>query len=168
MLIFRSGWLTHSIKRQPVLAYRVSLWLKFGSENAFNNRRRDYPPMLWNSRPDCILLRTKSQSVGVSAWWRFILATVLMTCSCCANHSITEKLLAAVSKLLLTCEELKEVDWIQHREHLCKAYIEPLVKSVWLELVIPGKPKSCFLKYQTTDEGYTWLTEWWGHWYYKE
>jgi hypothetical protein len=56
-----------------------------------------------------------------------------------------------------THEELLSAARVKHREHFRKAYVEPLVKSGWIERTIPDKPTSRFQKYRTAEHGQSWL-----------
>jgi len=66
-----------------------------------------------------------------------------------------EKLLGTVINSALSREELQSVTGIKHREHLRKAYIEPLITSGWIERTIPDKPTSRLQKYRATEKGKT-------------
>ncbi|MBI4678072.1 MAG: putative DNA binding domain-containing protein [Elusimicrobia bacterium] len=49
--------------------------------------------------------------------------------------------------------ELQKVVGLRHRMHFLKAYLEPLLKAGWLEMTVPGKPKSRLQRYRATAAG---------------
>lgn len=52
-----------------------------------------------------------------------------------------------------TREALHETAGIRDREHLRKAYLEPLFAAGLIERTIPDKPTSRLQKYRITDKG---------------
>jgi len=64
---------------------------------------------------------------------------------------VAEILKAAVSPC--TRAELQQAAGLKDREHFRKAYLEPLLEAVWLEMTIPEKPRSSRQRYQTTPAG---------------
>ena len=50
-------------------------------------------------------------------------------------------------------EELQKVAGLKHRMHFQKSYLEPLMNAGWLQMTIPGKPKSRLQRYRTTPTG---------------
>jgi ATP-dependent DNA helicase RecG len=53
-----------------------------------------------------------------------------------------------------TREELQRAAGLAHREHFRKAYLEPLLRTGWLEMTIPDKPRSRLQRYRTTGAGH--------------
>lgn len=50
-------------------------------------------------------------------------------------------------------EELQNAVGLRHRMHFLKAYLEPLLKTGWLEMTVPDKPKSRLQRYRATAAG---------------
>ena len=48
---------------------------------------------------------------------------------------------------------------LKDRMHFLKAYLEPCLRTGWLEYTIPAKPKSRLQKYRLTAKGRTWLAQ---------
>ena len=63
------------------------------------------------------------------------------------------RLLEAAARGARLRKELQETVGVRDREHFRKAYIEVLLAAGWLARTIPGKPRSRFQKYLTTDKG---------------
>ena len=50
-------------------------------------------------------------------------------------------------------KELQRLVGLKDRRHFQRTYVEPLVARGWLDLTIPGKPKSRFQRYHATAAG---------------
>ena len=73
---------------------------------------------------------------------------------------VTAQVTAQVRKVLSSAateprsrDELQDAAGLVHREHFRKTYLEPLIKTGWLEPTIPEKPTSPAQKYRLTDKG---------------
>lgn len=62
-------------------------------------------------------------------------------------------LLGAIINAPCSRGELQKAVGIKDREHLRKAYLEPLIAVDWIERTIPDKPTSRLQKYRLTEKG---------------
>jgi ATP-dependent DNA helicase RecG len=90
------------------------------------------------------------------------LAAALSTPTAHVTAQVAEQVrqvLAAAETVPQSRRDLQKAANISHREHFRSFYIEPLVKSGWVEPTIPDKPTSSQQKYRTTEKGRKWLAE---------
>lgn len=75
------------------------------------------------------------------------------------TNTDTAHVTAHVEKLIsviegeLNREALQELVQINHRQHFLKEYLKPSIEAGYIELTIPGKPKSINQKYRLTPKG---------------
>ena len=83
-----------------------------------------------------------------------------------ATGQVTGQVTAQVAaQVMRFCEQdrsakqIQELLGLKHRETFLNNYLKPLLASGWIEMTIPGKPRSSKQKYRLTDKGRAVLKE---------